>query len=149
MAKTKCAPGSIKDICRGMSTGARRRYFATDEAIRVVGAKIARDEHRRMLLELKRLRSDVPSDAWTDAVDNHGAEFPPGRKEIKTPHGARMIVSTVSGRYTPPLNLSDEDQLDAMTEFQALWYEHPASVSAMAIQQIRANKAREVGGKWR
>ena len=140
---------SLKDICKGFTPQARRRYFATDEAIRCVGAKIARQEHKRLLLELRRLRSDTPSDSWTDAVDNHREEFPPGKREPCPLHGIRMKVSVISGRYTPPGNLHDEDALDGMSEHEAMLFVAPRSVSAAAIEQIRANKAREVGRRQR
>ena len=78
-----------------------------------------------------------------------GEVFPPGRNDPATPHGIRMIVSMVSGRRTPPQCLALEDSIDGMTEFEAATYQFPASVSALAIQQIGVNRAREVGGKWR
>jgi len=90
--------------------------------------------HREVRAELQRLEAaraalaaDVPSEPWLIAADSDGAEFPPGRQEPPTRHGSRMILSTVSGRYTPPHNLSDEDCLDAMSEREAFFYNAPGS----------------------
>jgi hypothetical protein len=94
--------------------------------------------HREVRAELDRLEAeklelqeDVPSRRWFLDADEDGAEFPPGRVERRARHGSRMILSAISGRYTPPYNLSDEDHLDAMTEREAFFYNAPGSCGSV------------------
>ncbi len=101
---------------------------------------IRRQELRALERQRKRLASDVPSGAWYDAADVHGEQFPPGGSHTK------MIVSLVSGRYTPPQCLESEDSLDGMSGRDAAHYDHPMSPSAAAIIIIRETKARPIAG---
>ena len=109
---------SIAGFCAGMSSRDRRRFFTRDEnAIAFFGEEVAAAEAKRLKKQLRRLRRESPSDAWVEAVDeatpDRPIQFPPGRPDPTRPHGAAMIVSLISGRYTPPNNLTEEDELDA------------------------------------
>jgi hypothetical protein len=119
---------------RGRSLLDWQRFLATPEAIKALGASEVFRQRRRVVKEQRRLAREVPSDAWYCAAVHRGEEFPPGASDPPTEHGARMIVSVISGRYTPPQCLESEDVLDAMSQAQALFYSHPPSPSAEAIR---------------
>lgn len=114
-----------------MTPRKRREFIGSDEARHIFGAAVINVERKRLAKVLKALRADVPSAAWEDAADRDAMEFPPGYRDPKTPHGTRMIVSMVSGRFTPPYNLRDEDGLDGMSEGQANFYRGPSSCGSV------------------
>jgi hypothetical protein len=114
------------------SPSVRRRFFASDTALRLWGRRDCEAEMVRLMDQRDCLAGAVPSEPWLHAADDWGEEFPPGRSEQDAPaHASRMVLSVVSGRYIPPNNLSDEDRLDQLTPGEALDYKAPGSCGSV------------------
>lgn len=124
-----------------------REWLNRPEAIAIFGAGAVRSESKRLDKLRRRAATDVSSATWLDAYDA-GHQFPPGPDDPKTPHGIRMVMSVVSGRYTPPQCLGMEDFLDGMGICEAVFYDHPQSPSALAIIRIEQARAKPIGGEW-
>ena len=130
MAPTKQrGTNSIDSVLHRLKSLGRRMDFLNGDDARKVYLSDEIDRCKKVIRRLiRRVDSDTPSRAWRDSVVWGGDEFPPGKS------ATLMIVSVVSGRYTPPQCLESEDVIDAMSAREAAWYSHPPSPSARAIQ---------------
>jgi hypothetical protein len=126
----KLSPSRLRSLLNVPNVDIKDRKSRLTEAIR----------------SLTKLQRTAPSSAWIDAQDSSSDHiFPPGNGTPKEPHEQRMIMSTVSGRWTPPQCLTVEDSLDAMTPdeataFTVIWQE--VSPSALNISRWKEMNAR-------
>lgn len=147
-------PGLKVELVLVRDTG-KRRHGATGTAFgfEALGrrAKDNKPRHNKPRHRLALVADDEPERVRIGAARlvlsrqgvRAGMQHPPGEG-----HQAGPIAGVATRRWTPPQGVELEDFLDAQDWLEALYYPHPASVSAIAIERIGQMRARPVDGNW-
>lgn len=142
-----------RDVIKKLPPSRRKSFLRKPEAIAALGARQCNELIKSIDHLHDRVSDLVPSAAWLDAWDFEGLQLPPSVTAAGHRIRGAMVLSRhltrfgmggkASRRYTPAAAVGVEDLLDGMSPTPAMHYEFPASPSSIAIERIRAVRAKE------
>jgi hypothetical protein len=124
-----------------------RKWLDLPDVIEHLGAGRVAMHRKEVLRELRLTHAQACSssriDGWLDSREHY---YAPGMvlSRIGTRQDSPEGGGAITPRWTPAMAVAVEDRLDEMDAVEAVFYEHPPSLTGIQFQRIRALQGHKV-----